>query len=211
MKKVKKVLIIFLIPLLISCESKSKSENSFDRNSTVYTILNYELDSHIEILNEQINNQITSFEKKNLKVKKFDSITKKYFNYLESIITELIKKSEVKDIGNYENHEKLSSEKIISELFFENEKHTLKGEQFLSETKSYSKEILKMTENPFLKKRIENTVSVYSVYNEKGKEIYLNYHFNYISLISAITQLKNKQRNILEFENEFLSTIKFEK
>ena len=36
-----------------------------------------------------------------------------------------------KAIGNYENHEKLSSEKIISELFFENEKHTLKGEQFL--------------------------------------------------------------------------------
>jgi hypothetical protein len=207
----KKILILFLITLLISCESKSKNENNYDKNSTVYTILNYELDSHIESLNEQINHKISVLKNKDFKIGKFDSITKKYFNYLESTITELIEKSGVKDIGNYKNHEKLSSEKVISELFFENEKHTLKGEEFLNETKSYSKGILKTTENIFLKKRIENTVSIYSVYNEKGKEIYLNYHFNYISLISAITQLKNRQRNILEFENEFLNTMKFEK
>ncbi len=207
----KKVLILFLITLLISCESKSKNENNYDKNSTVYTILNYELDSHIESLNKQINHKISVLKNKDLKIGKFDSITKTYFNYLESTITELIEKSGVKDIGNYENHEKLSSEKVISELFFENEKHTLKGERFLNETKNYSKGILKTTENTSLKNRIENTVSIYSVYNEKGKEIYLNYHFNYISLISAITQLKNRQRNILEFENEFLNTMKFEK
>ena len=205
----KKILILFLITLVISCESKSK--NNFDKNSTVYTILNYELDSHIESLNEQISHKISFLKNKDLKIRKFDSITKKYFNYLESTITELIEKSGVKDIGNYENHKKLSSEKIISELFFKNEKHTLKGVNFLNETKNYSKEILKITENTFLKKRIKNTISIYSVYNKKGKEIYLNYHFNYISLISAITQLKNRQRNILEFENEFLNTIKFEK
>ena len=207
----RKILTLFLITLLISCESKSKSENSFDKNSTVYTILNYELDSHIVSLNKQINYKISNRKNNDLKIEKFDSITKKYFNYLESVITELIEKSEIEDIGNYENHEKLSSEKFISEMFFNNEEHTLKGEKFLSETKKYSKEILNITENPFLKKRIENTVSVYSVYNKKGKEIYLNYHFNYISLISGITQLKNKQRNILEFENEFLNTIKSEK
>ena len=135
----KKLLILFLITLLFSCESKSKSENNFDKNSTVYTILNYELDSHIETLNKQINHKISKLKKNNLKIEKFDSTTKKYFNYLESIITELIEKSEIKDIGNYENHEKLSSEKFISEMFFNKEEHTLKGEKFLSETKNYSK------------------------------------------------------------------------
>ena len=205
----KKILILFLITLVISCESKSK--NNFDKNSTVYIIFYYELDLHIESLNKQIGHKISFLKNKDLKIGKFDSITKKYFNYLESTITELIEKSGVKDIANYEDHKKLSSEKVISELFFKNENHTLKGVNFLNETKNYSKEILKITENTFLEKRIKNTISIYSVYNKKGKEIYLNYHFNHISLISAITQLKNRQRNILEFENEFLNTIKFEK
>ena len=202
----KKILILFLITLLISCESKSKNENSFDKNSTVYTILNYELNSHIESLNEQINHKINNLKNKDLKIKKFDSITKKYFNYLESTITELIEKSEVENIGNYENYEKLSSDKFISELFFENEKYTSKGKKYLLETKNYTERILNLTENIFLKKRIKETIEVYSVYNKEGKEIYLDYHFNSISLISAITQFKNRQRNILEFENEFLNT-----
>jgi hypothetical protein len=148
---------------------------------------------------ENISNNIKK-EKENPNIIKYDSLTNEYLSFLSVI------------------EKQINAE--TSQIFFEDEKYSKKGEEFISKTKKYKSEIEKLFKSKNLKKRLNLVLNTNDMRhtkknlaeNNENNEIlvnktyikYLDYYFRSYPKIQSLALLNSKKRSILELENEFI-------
>jgi hypothetical protein len=145
----------------------------------------------------------------NKSAKLYNNLTTEYLKYLSKIYYELTNNPKIKEDSSYEGE--LSKIEYSNKLFFIGEKYSKKGTEFISKLEKYRVEILKLIANKNLAKRVNISLNTDFIYNREGKKInYLNYIYKDLPLISVLAHLKNKEKSILEFENEFLKNIELQ-
>ena len=193
-----KTTLILLLATLCSCTSKSESEST---SQLTYEMLVKENVIYINYLSENIQSKIQK-NNKDVRILKYDSLTKDYLNYITEFETELKRKS--------------------TQILFRNNHYSQRGKEFIQNAKEYKAnvEMLGLSEN--LRKRVNLVLNVNDLQssekgvaqnNETGKIIagkiylkYLNYYFQDLSNVQVLTLISNKKKNILELENEFILT-----
>ncbi len=199
----KKILILILLVIIYSCKQENES-------NVMYGFLNEDFVFSSEILKVEISENLKKDKIINNKsAKLFNNLTTEYLKYLNQTYSELTNNSKIKEDWSYEGE--LSKKKYSNELFFIGEKYSKKGTEFISKLEKYRTEILKLIENKNLAKRVNISLNTNYVLNREGKKInYLNYIYKDLPLISVLAHLKNKEKSILEFENEFLKNIELQ-
>nr|WP_321230903.1 hypothetical protein [uncultured Psychroserpens sp.] len=195
--------IAFLLLLVITYSCKQENDPYF-----MYGLLNSEFDNSIEILKVQIAESLLNDKLiNNESVKKYDSLTTEYIKYLDKTYSDLISRPKIK---KDENHDlEFSKKKYINDLFFAENEYTEKGTEFISKMNNYRTGILELIKDKNLAKRVKLTLNTKNITNVEGKKIdYLNYIYQDKPLISVLTFMKNKEKSILEFENDFLKNRK---
>ena len=196
----KKLLFLFLLVITYSCKQQKES-------NIMYGFLNEEFVFSSEILKVEISENLKKDKIINNKsAKLFNSLTTEYLKYLNQIYSELTNNPKIKEDSSYEGE--LSKKEYSNKLFFIGEEYSEKGTEFVSKLEKYRTEILKLIENKNLVKRVNISLNTDYILNREAKKInYLNYIYKDLPLISVLAHLKNKEKSILEFENEFLKNI----
>ena len=195
--------ITFLLLLVITYSCKQENDPYF-----MYGLLNSEFDNSSEILKVQIAESLLNDKLiNNESVKKYDSLTTEYIKYLDKTYSDLISSPKIK---KDENHDlEFSKKEYINDLFFAENEYTEKGTEFISKMNNYRTGILELIKDKNLAKRVKLTLNTKNIRNVEGKKIdYLNYIYQDKPLISVLTFMKNKEKSILEFENDFLKNRK---
>lgn len=196
-----KHVIILAAIVFFSCENGNKNAKTESHYESTYRIIITENDKYNSYLSENIKTKIKE-NSKNQKIALYDSLTKEYLIYLSEIETEISKNS--------------------SEIFFEGDKYSGKGKEYVNKTKTYKSGIEKLTNSVNFKKRINLVLNtndtqisenpdIIAENNEEGKTIankvyvfYLDYYFKGYSKTQSLAFINNKKRSILELENEFI-------
>ena len=194
--------ITFLLLLVIASSCNQENEPYF-----MYGLLNEEFVYSSEMLKVQIAESLSNDNLiNNESAKVYDNLTSKYLAYLDKTYSELISHPKIEKDRSYDGE--FSKKKYINDLFFIGDEYSEKGTEFISKLEKYRTEILKLIKDRNLKKRVNTTLNTMYIQNREGKKIkYLNYLYQDMPLISVLTHMKNKEKSILEFENDFLKNI----
>ncbi|MGM5470464.1 hypothetical protein ACS386_09310 [Flavobacteriaceae bacterium LMO-SS05] len=202
----KRIIFLLLIVVIYSCKSKPKSDLKFESSFGMYSILINEFNGASFDIEKEVRNQVDSLNNSNIPNSDFndyDNLTKNYISYLDSIVDQLIKDSGVDAF--YEDQQTLTETKHVNNFFFQNGKYSLNGTAFIDKTNAYREMILRFVNNQNLTERINNTLDTRDIKDRNGNLIKsLDYYFKDQSLIGTIAYLKNRKKNVLEFEKEFL-------
>jgi len=194
--------ITFLLLLVIASSCKQANEPY-----SMYGLLNEEFVYSSEMLKVQIGESLSN-EKliNNESAKVYDNLTSEYLAYLDKTYSELINHPKIEKDRSYDDE--FSKKEYINDLFFVGDEYNEKGTEFISKLEKYRTEILKLIKDGNLTKRVNVTLNTMYIQNREGKKIkYLNYLYQDMPLISVLAHMKNKEKSILEFENDFLKNI----
>ncbi|WP_299436667.1 hypothetical protein [uncultured Maribacter sp.] len=191
--------ITFLLLLVITSSCKHENEPY-----SMYGLLIEEFVQSSEMLKTQIAENLANEKLKNNQLaKSYDSLTTEYLKYLDKIYSELINNPKIEQPPNYDGE--FSKKEYINEFFFDGEKYNQKGTEFISKLEKYRTEILKLITDKKLAERVNIILNTDYVLNREGKKFdYLNYMYKDLPLISVLAHMKNREKTIIEFENDFL-------
>ncbi|RZJ72123.1 hypothetical protein [Flavobacterium sp.] len=195
-----KFLVFIFSLLLLSCNS-DKAKSKYEVEVT-YEVLIKDNERYIAYLDQNIETKLAG---KNLseKARKYDSLTKYYVSYLETIEKQIAQKS--------------------SGIFFENDKMSKIGKEFLKRTDDYQAAVELLAESQNFKKRINFVLNTNDVAlpkqpgevadnNESDERkidtvygYYLFYYYKGLGNSQALAYLSGKKRAIVQLEDEFLS------
>ena len=199
-KAMNKFILLSFIIFLNSC---NKTNYSKDECDITYGVLINDNNKYISYLEQNIQNNIKE-KKEDLLVNKYDLLTKTYLEYLGNIKLELKRKN--------------------SNILFDGDGYSDNGTEFLSKTNNYRKSIINIVKDENLKLRINlilNTndvkqpnggdqIAENNVTNEKETNKvyfrYLDYYYRNLSNNQVLAFISNKEKSILEFENEFIKS-----
>lgn len=176
----------------------------------MFYLINQQNDEHCFLIVKEIENKISQVENDSLKSKilEFDKLTKDYVHYIEGITNKLFENVNINDNKTVTNNKVFSESKYVNELFFEGDKHSLEGKEFIEKISFYRTQILQLTENNSLKEKVYFILSAENALNREGKEIdWLEYHFKNFPMIAVITKLKVYKKDVLQLENDFIDYI----
>lgn len=202
MKKIFFISLFFICFQLVSCQKDSSLD--------MFGILIQQNDEYCFLIEKEIKNKISQVEDDSLKSKilEFDKLTKDYIYYIEDIINRLLDNVNIDNNKVVTNNKIFSESKSVNELFFEDDKHSLKGKEFLEKISSYRTQTIELTEKNTLKGKIKFTLNTDNPLNREEKEIdWLEYHFKGFPMIAVITKLKIYKRDVLQLENEFIDDL----
>ncbi|WP_299611250.1 hypothetical protein [uncultured Aquimarina sp.] len=206
-----KILLLFIT--FYSCKTENKPELKFESSYGMYSVLINEFNNtsfHIEKEIQEKINDLNQNDSLNSDFLVYDDWTKEYVSYLDNLTDQLIENSKIGNIN--ENQKALTEIQQVNNLFFINGDYSTKGNEFINKTDSYKELILKYVSNQNLILRITNTLDTRDITDRNGNTIKtLDYFFKDQSLIGTIAYLKNRKKNVLEFEKEFLSCDKLNK
>lgn len=178
-----------LLPfLLVCCTSKMNIEEQYEETYQLKLKENNLLINSLQNnLNDKISNQFDLLNSK--KIQKCDSISKEYFDYLQTVEKEI-------EINGFE-------------IFFEGDDYSKKGKTYIEESKKYLTEIERLTESENLIERMNlifNTKEI-EPYNDGMYFYYLDYYFKGFPKIQSIAFINDRRKAILEFENELIDEL----
>jgi len=193
----RKISFLLLLAILSSCEQKNDSYS-------MYGLLNEEFAHSNGMLKAQIAENLKHEKLINDKLtKSYDSLTTRHLRYLSETYMELLNNVGIDQIYDYEGE--LSKIKYINEYFFDGENYNKNGIQFISKLEKYRAEILILIKDKNLKKRVSSVLNTDFITTRDAEKVnYLNYMYKDFPLISVLTHMKNREKSIIEFENEFI-------
>lgn len=188
----KYTIIFLLIATISSCNLKSNSDTIADTDvEGMFIILSDVTDQSINYLKDDIRAKTFRTEAYNLypsKIHQYDSLTKDYLNYLTKI--------EEQFLENNVNP------------FFNNSGFSDAGKEYLSKTKLYENEIIKLVDKSHLKNKVHLKAGAYNQVAMNGREIeHLDYYFYDLPHIGIVTYLKIRKQSLLELQKEFLNEL----
>ncbi|UPS90864.1 hypothetical protein [Bizionia sp. M204] len=203
-----KILLLFIT--IYSCKTDSRPELKFESSYGMYSILINEFVDASFHLEKEIQEQINSLninDTLNSDLVAYENLTKEYITYLDNLTDQLIDNSNNGNI--HENQQTLTEIQQVNNLFFKDGEYSVKGDEFVEKTDSYRELILKFIKNQNLSVRVKNNLDTRDIIDRNRNSIKtLDYFFKDQSLIGTIAYLKNRKKNVLEFEKEFLNNNK---
>lgn len=161
----------------------------------MYNLLCGEFEEDIYYLSNKLENRLNSkiIDSIDLKtILSYHKLTKEYSEFITIIETEFMESNE--------------------NPFFNNDSVSDLGEQYLSKTNLYRKNILDLIKNPELKKIVLQKLGTFNPTHRNGNDIpHIEYYFKGIAKSGTLAFLKNRRRNVLAFENEFLTDLLLKK
>lgn len=187
MKKLSLLVSILITFLFFNCQSKMNSDEKID---VLYNLQlkenNQIIDNLEETINKKINNSInlTQYDQ----INKCDSLSKEYFNYLESV------ENVIKEKG--------------FQVFFVGDEYSKFGKEYISNSEKYIKGIENLMPSKNLLERINITLNTKDVKNENDFYIkYLDYYFKGFPKSQSTAFINGKIKEILTFENELIDEL----
>jgi gliding motility-associated protein GldM len=139
--------------------------------------------------------------------KKIKAYSSDYFDYLEGLKTEMTARLE--DKKDYETMDKAD---FLDQKFFQGDKYTPEGQEFLDKMNSYREGVLAALPDEGFEKTEEAVENRFTTgengkaTNRDGKKIdWLNYHFEGFPLIASLTKITQIQADIKATEEDALS------
>src|SRR5690606_21910098 len=188
----KNITFIFFAILIISCNSKTESTNETD---DMYNLLCGEFEEDIYYLSNKLENRLNSKIIDSIDLKTFltyHKLTKEYSEFITDIETKYMESNE--------------------NPFFINNSVSDLGKQYLTKTDLYRKNILELIKKPELNKIVKQKLRTINPKHRNGNNIpHIEYYFKGITKSGTLAFLKNRRRNVLAFENEFLTELLIKK
>jgi gliding motility-associated protein GldM len=211
-----KIRLLFLLSILLlfsSCNDK-KVISAFGFMNEKLEESNVVLTTRNETLKQVLDVEIIKHPKKYRHVKerseRVSVITSDYFNYLEDIKDEIYE-AHFEQGEDRSQYEKLSSSKFLDNLFFDGNKPTAKGQEFIDKVNRFKTDIASALGRGF--SSISSLVNArFRTDDIKGKNDnvipWLNLKFKGFPAITSITNITQMQSDIRQIESElFLSMI----
>ncbi len=173
------------------------------------TITDTRNQSSFEQLAQKAVDQPGQFGDKKVKVEKIRALSKEFNDYLEEIKTTVTQKFERDKAGNLP-YEQMDKGDLIDRLFFNGEKLSKKGQEFLDRIHNYPEQIKAIGGSSIAEsemKKIESRFATNPVYSEKAgaKLPWMEYNYHGYPLIATITKLSQLQADIKTTESDIMS------
>lgn len=143
------------------------------------------------------------------KVEKIRALSKEFSDYLENLKNEVTKKFPKDKEGNYP-YEQMDKGDLIDRLFFNQEKLSPAGKEFLSKIQNYPAQIKQIGGSSIADvemKKIEKRFDTSPIFSEKaGKKLdWMEYNYHGFPLIATITKLTQLQADIKTTESDVMT------
>ena len=143
------------------------------------------------------------------KVEKIRALSKEFSDYIENLKIEVTKKFPKDKHGNYP-YEQMDKGDLIDRLFFNQEKLSSKGQEFLNKIQNYPAQIKQIGGSSIAEvemKKIQNRFETKPVFSEKtGKDLdWMEYNYHGFPLIATITKLTQLQADIKTTESDVMT------
>ncbi len=190
--KIRIITSIILILTIISCNSKYDEYNELD---DMYRLLSNDFDKDIIYLTDKVNKRLDLLELDSINannVTKFHSLITEFNSYIEQL--------EIKLMESNKNP------------FYLNDSKTDLGTEYITKNKLYREQLLMLIIDDQLKDQLKNKIQT-NYYPLKGKKQMVSsfdYFFKGISKSGTLAYLKNKRRNLLEIEKEYINSYRIE-
>tara|TARA_R110002072_G_scaffold240480_3_gene399053 strand:- start:72 stop:659 length:588 start_codon:yes stop_codon:yes gene_type:complete len=192
------LLYISFITIIFSCNSEIEKPQQTEQVDYVFDILDKDFENDIAFLSDKLNINLKSNKldsSKFKKIKHYDNLTNDYIEFLSEVENEFKLKETSPFINGYQTTEF--------------------GEKYISETKIYREEILKIVDNKDLRRLIkfkfqtDNPIINDSIHGSVMVS-HIDYYFKGVDKKLSFLYFKNKKRNAITLENEFLTDLLLE-
>ncbi|MBP6759095.1 MAG: gliding motility protein GldM [Flavobacterium sp.] len=160
-------------------------------------------------LAQKASDQPGQYGDKKLKVEKIRALSKEYSDYIENIKVEVTKKFPKDKEGNYPC-EQMDKGDLVDRLFFNQEKLSVKGKEFLDRIQNYPNQIKQIGGSSIAEvemAKIQKRFATKPVFSEKaGKNLdWMEYNYHGYPLIATITKLTQLQADIKTTESDVMA------
>lgn len=160
-------------------------------------------------LAQKAEDQPGQFGDKKVKVEKIVALSKEFNDYLENIKTAVTKDFKRDAEGNLP-YEQMDKGDLIDNMFFEGDKVSAKGKEFLDRINNFSTQIKEIGGSSIANsemKKIEARFATKPVYSEKAgaKLAWIDYNYKGYPLIATITKLSQLQADIKTTESDVMT------
>ena len=160
-------------------------------------------------LSQKATDQPAQYGDKRDKVEKIRALSKDFSDYIENLKVEVSKKFPKDKEGNFP-YEQMDKGDLIDRLFFNQEKLSTKGQEFLNKIQSFPAQIKKIGGSSIAEvemKKIEKRFETKPVFSEKaGKDLdWMEYNYHGFPLIATITKLTQLQADIKTTESDVMT------
>ncbi len=160
-------------------------------------------------LSAKAEEQAGYYKTKRDKAEQIRNVSNEFYTYVENLKNELTKEYERDADGNlpYENMDKGDK---LDEMFFEGDKPSKKGQEFLDRIKNYNRSVQQIAGQDMLeetKRKLDKRFAIEPVKSKSAGTTlpWLDYNYKGFPVIASVTKLTQLQNDIRVTENELLS------
>jgi len=162
-------------------------------------------------LAQKAQEQPGQYGEKELIVEKIRKISKEYSDYLEGIKTEITRKTEKDDQGNF-LYEQMDKGDLVDRLFFKGEKPSKEGKEFLDRIRNYPSQIKEIAGSKLPEVEIVKIEKRFATSPIKSKNAgatlpWIDYHYKGFPLIATVTKLTQLQADIKATESDVMASM----
>ena len=166
-------------------------------------------ESSFQQLSQKAVDQPGQFGDKRAKVEKIRALSKEFNDYIEGIKTTVTQKFERDADGNLP-YEEMDKGDLIDRMFFNGDKVSKQGQEFLDKIHNYPIQIKKIGGSSIAEvemKKIEKRFATNQVYSEKAgaKLDWIDYNYKGFPLIATVTKLSQLQADIKTTESDVMT------
>ncbi|MFM9826125.1 gliding motility protein GldM [Flavobacterium sp.] len=168
-------------------------------------------EASFEQLSQKAVDQPGQYGEKKLIVEKIRKISKEYCDYLESIKTDITRKTEKDAQGNF-NYEQMDKGDLVDRLFFKGERTSKEGKEFLERIKNFPGQIKVIAGSKLPEVEIDKIEKRFATNPVKKKdeiipEPWINYNYKGYPLIATVTKLTQLQADVKATESDVMASM----
>jgi len=158
-------------------------------------------------LSKKAEEQSAQFGDKKVKVEKIRVVCKDFYNYVENLKSTSSKEFDLNEEGVFE---KMDKGDYFDNLFFNGDKVSKEGKEFLDKINNFSLEIKKIGGKDIAETETQKIINRFSTAPVKSKKAgatlsWIDYNFKGFPLIATITKLSQLQADIKTTESDIIS------
>ena len=164
-----------------------------------------------EQLAQKAVDQPGQYGEKKIIVEKIRKISKEYCDYLEGIKTTITKKTEKDAEGNF-MYEQMDKGDVVDALFFNGDKLSKEGQEFLDKIKSYPFQIKQIAGSKLPEIEVDKIEKRFATNPIKSKNAgatlsWIDYNYKGFPLIATVTKLTQLQADVKATESDVMASM----
>jgi gliding motility-associated protein GldM len=166
-------------------------------------------DSSFLQLAQKAEEQPGQYGDKKLKVEKIRALSKEFSVYLDNIKAQITLKTERDAKGNF-LYEQMDKGDLVDRLFFNGDKVSVKGQEFLDKIKNYPSQIKQIAGSDIAEvemKKIENRFATNPIASKQAGATlpWIDYNYKGFPLIATVTKMTQLQADIKATESDIMA------